>query len=226
MKTKTFLTVIGLVTSQSLFYSCSDDNDSNVNMETENNQSKNLVSTNSFNGANVNADIFNHSVSFIKSKVGSQGASYVLTQSDLNQFYQIAQIPTAQRLSLDKVNSIISQTANMAQLPFDQILEQLGYSDMAKDLAMAISNNYMPDLQHNPGFQNLATNERQFIESLNDLRFNYEQGLLNTNVFSKDGGPFIGGAIGMGVGFMVAGPIGAFVGGTVGWFVGGYLESK
>ncbi|WP_415327578.1 hypothetical protein [Chryseobacterium sp. MMS23-Vi53] len=226
-KTKIALAVIGLVFSQTFLNSCNQDS---VDMQTETVASKSSdISVSNLDGQNYfdNPDIFNQGVNFIKAKVAQNGPGYVLTQNDLNEFYQITQIPDADRLPLDTVNQLIGQTTAYSQLTFYEALTNLGYSNPAKDLAVAISNSYMPDLENKLAINNLPQNEKEFLRNLNKYRLNYEQGaIIGGGVMSKDGGGFIGGAIGLGIGFAVAGPPGAFIGGTIGWFVGVALDNK
>jgi len=218
-KTTIFFAVIGLITSQTFLNSCNEDN---ADTQTEAFSKSSEIVTNNFDGTNYfqNPAIFNNVLASIKAKVGQQGAAYILTQSDLNEFYQIAQIPDADRLPLDVVNNLISQTTALSHLPFHEALNTLGYSNPAKDLAVSISNGYMPDLELKQTFINLPQNEKEFLKNLNQYRFNYEQGAIGGGVTSKDGGGFIGGAIGLGIGFALAGPPGAFIGGVTGWLIG------
>lgn len=224
-KSKIFLAAVALVTSQTFLNSCNQDS---ADMQAETSFSKNSdMVVNKFNGDNYfqNPAIFNNGVAFVNAKVAQHGPGYMLTQTDLNEFYQIVQIPDADRPSLDMVNELITQTTALSSLPFYEALNTLGYSDQAKDLAVSITNSYMADLETKQTFINLPQNEKDFLKNLNQYRFNFEQGaIVGGGVMSKDGGGFIGGAIGLGVGFALLGPPGAFVGGIVGWFVGRALD--
>ncbi|MDH6254099.1 hypothetical protein M2347_003826 [Chryseobacterium sp. H1D6B] len=230
MKTKIFLAAIGLVTTQSMFNSCSEES---TNMAAENGQTaieSKTVDASFTNGTYfVNPEPLNSAVNYIKSKIAAQGASYALTQADLNSFYDKAQIPAGERLPLDAVKNIISQTASSMQTPFDQIVQQMNISDNAKSLALTINNQSIPQIETNLNFKNLSSNEKMMIKNLNDLKYNDEHNnyAFNKNASAKTPGFIWGGmggwGLGAGIGFGVGGPIGAIIGAGIGMLVGAVL---
>lgn len=237
MKAKTFLAILGLVVSQSFFNSCNEDN---INAQTEDissetnkteiNDYDGPVSTNYF----ANPEPFNGAVSFIISTIGSQAASYALTQNDLNLFYNKAQIPMNERLSLDQVNQLIAQTTSSFQMPVSQIVQQLPISNAAKSLILSIDTQSIPNINGNLSFQNLSATEKTFINNFNNLQFGIEQGIiLPGSSVSKD--PFgpksqLGAKIGFLIGCVISGitlnPGPAFAGSLIGAVVGGMLDKK
>lgn len=228
MKTKTFLVLIGLVTTQTMFNSCSEDN---TNIKNENNQTSSSIAKNtvfSFTAGTyfANSEPLNSAVSFIKAKIAAQGTSYTLTQADLNLFYEKAQILPNERLPLSQVNNIISQTVSSLQMPFDQLVQQMNISANAKSLALSIHNQSISQLDSNLNFKNLPSQEKMLIKNLNDFKYNYEQGnyTVNKNITAKTPGFIWGGmggwAVGGGIGFLVGGPVGAIVGAGIGMLVG------
>jgi hypothetical protein len=238
MKTKTFLTILGLVVSQSFFNSCNEDS---INAQTEDISSEtNKTEINNYDGPVstqnyfANPEPFNGAVSFIISTIGSQGASYDLTQNDLNLFYNKAQIPINERLSLDQVNQLIVQTTNSFQTPVSQIVQQLPISNVAKSLIISIDTQSIPNVEGNSSFQNLSATEKTFINNFNNLQFGIEQGIiLPISSVSKD--PFgpksqLGAKIGFLIGCVISGitlnPGPAFAGSLIGAVVGGMLDKK
>jgi len=204
MKTKTFLTILGLVVSQSFFNSCNEDS---INSQTENIPSEtNKTAINNFDGPVstqnyfANPEPFNGTVNFIVSTIGSQGASYALTQNDLNLFYSKAQIPMNERFSLDQVNQLIAQTASSYQIPFSQIVQQLPISNVAKSLMISIDTHSIPNIGSNLSFTNLSATEKILINNFNNLQFGIEQGIiLPGSSVAKDMGP--GAQLGAKIGF-------------------------
>ncbi|MCW3161109.1 hypothetical protein [Chryseobacterium oryctis] len=234
MKTKTFLTVIGLVTSQTLFYSCNEDNRDSQSISNLPSLTESIINgADGVNGLNFKSgnyftapDTFNSAVNYIQSKILQQGISYVLTQDDLNIFYDKAGISLSERMSLDQVNSIISKTLSSLQLPFAEILNQLQISDNAKSLALQIDQASIINIEQNSIYKILSDNEKMLIKNLNDFKYNIEkdQYSINKNVASKTP-PFIWGGmagwgVGAGVGFLVGGPVGMVVGAGIGVLVG------
>ncbi|SDR05654.1 hypothetical protein SAMN05421664_3322 [Chryseobacterium soldanellicola] len=231
MKTKTFLTVIGLITSQSLFYSCSEDT---LNAQQDNSTSSTLsvlktsptfVSGNYF----VNPQPINAAFAFMQQRVSQAGSSYVLTQTDLTIFYDKAQIDPSERLTLDQMNAIIDKIMSMMQMPFEQAIQQVNISDAAKSLAITINNSgSISHIEINQQFANLPATEKAMIKNLNDFKFNVEQGNYAISPIATNKQPawITGGMIGMAgggiVGGLAFGPVGALVGAGVG-VVGGII---
>lgn len=211
MKTKTFLSILGLVVSQSFFNSCNEDS---INVQSEDISSEiNKTAINNFDGPVstqnyfATPEPFTGAVNFIISTIGSQGASYSLTQNDLNLFYNKAQIPTNERLSLNQANQLIAQTTNYYQVPFDQVVQLLSISDAAKSLMVSINTHSIPNISANLSFANLSATEKTIINNFNNLQFGIEQGIiLPGSSVAKDGA---GAALGAKIGFTVGVLIGA-----------------
>ncbi|EJL71823.1 hypothetical protein [Chryseobacterium populi] len=228
MKTKTLLAILGLVTTQSFFYSCNDDNSQTESpsgiQKSKTESPGSFVSTQNYF---ANPEPFNGALNFITTHISAQGTSYTLTQNDLDLFYAKAQIPVNERLTIDQVNQLINQTINSAQLPFDQIVQQLTISDAAKSLMISINSNYISNIESNLDFKNLPDNEKVIINNFNDLEFNIEQGTILAGTFqSKEMGPGAqnGAKIGFAFGCLISvftlnpGPVcaGAIIGGAIG----------
>lgn len=238
MKTKTFLTILGLMVSQFFFNSCNEDSGNaqteGISSETNKTEINNYDGPVSTQNYFANPEPFNGAVSFIISTIGSQGASYTLTQNDLNLFYNKAQIPMNERLSLDQVNQLIAQTTSSFQTPVSQIVQQLPISNVAKSLILSIDTQSIPNIESNLSFQNLSATEKTFINNFNNLQFGIEQGIiLPGSSVSKD--PFgpksqLGTKIGLLIGCVISGvtlnPGPAFAGALIGAVVGGMLDKK
>jgi len=234
MKTKTFLTAIGLITSQSLFYSCSEDTlNTQQEMSSTPDTSMNVLKTITSYNYFENAEPFNGAVNFIKSYIAAQGPSYTLTQSDLNLFYTKAQIPVTERLSLDQVNQALAQTidAIQSQLPFSEIVQQSNFSDAAKTLIITIDTGSMSNLEADLTFKSLPEFEKNFVRNFNNFQYNLEQGYyqIGNNVMSKEMGWEKGAKIGMMfgtfIGFAAGGLLGAAGGAAGGALVGAAIGS-
>jgi hypothetical protein len=222
MKTKTFLVLAGLATTQCMFNSCGEDNSNLQNENSSLGTSKiitelpsSFVSTQNYF---LTPEPYNSAVNFMRSHIAAQGASYSLTQADLNLFYDKAQISANERLPLDRVNQIIAQTleAIHTQKPLNQIVQQLNISDNAKSLLLSIDGSSISDLENNLQFINLPSQEKVCVRNFNNFQRNYEQGAYQIgSTLSKEAGWEKGAKIG----FM----FGGFIGGVLGpvGFVGG-----
>ncbi|WP_370900384.1 hypothetical protein [Chryseobacterium gossypii] len=228
MKTKKLLTILGVMASQSLFFSCSEDA---LNTQPEHTAaSKTTLKTTvlNFKSGNyfTNPQPINTAFNFIKAKISQQGASYVLTQSDLTEFYDKAQIDPTERLTLDQMNAVINETMNMMQTPFDQAIQQLNISDAAKSLAITIDTGSIHNLEFNALYINLSDLEKAMIKNLNDFKFNVEQGYyaISPIYTGKQPAWITGGMIGMAaggvIGYVVGGPVGALIGAGAGVVAG------
>ncbi|MCS3531743.1 hypothetical protein [Chryseobacterium sp. JUb7] len=227
MKTKTILTVIGLVTSPTIFYSCSEDNTITEPVQ-EITSTIPDINTLSFKFVDgdyfANSNPFNAAANYIGNKVKAAGQNYVLTQSDLDEFYLKAQIPVDQQLKLDQVKEIIAKTISNLNTPFDTLIQQTSLSTTAKTLAKMINMQSISNLDVNSDFKSLPDYEKSIIKNLNDFKVNDEKGNYSKNVFGKTPNFIWGGMIGFGVGVAVGGliafPVGMVVGGAIGMIVG------
>lgn len=233
MKTKTLLILAGLATTQCMFNSCGEDN---INNQEEFSKTSNTI--NNLNGPVstqnyfANPEPFSGAVNFAISTVGTQGASFTLTQSLLNQFYDKAQIPVNERATLSQVNQIIDKTINAYQVSFDQTVQQLPISTVAKSLMILINTHSISNLTSDVKFNTLSNNEKIIINNFNNLQRNIELGLILTpSTTSKEMGPGaqlgakIGFAVGVGIGFVTLNP-GALWGGIcAGSMIGGAIGS-
>ncbi|ASK29608.1 hypothetical protein CEY12_05590 [Chryseobacterium sp. T16E-39] len=228
MKTKTFLVLVGLATTQSIFNSCGEDS-TNIQNESYQSSPSSSKTTPSFTNGTYFTDpqAVNAGFEFIRSKF-AQNPGYVLNQQDLNTFYDKAQIASNERLPLDQVNNIINKTVSLMQVPFAQAVQQLNISSAAKSLAITINNGSIIHLEANAAYNNLPANEKSMIKNINDYKYNTEQGnyLITGIPTSKQPMWITGGMIGMVggglIGFAVAGPVGALVGAGIG-VVGGIV---
>lgn len=227
MKTKTFLTVIGLVTSPAIFYSCSEDNTIAEPAQEITSTLPSITTLSSkFTDGNyfATSDPFNAAANYIGNKVQAAGVNYVLTQSDLDEFYLKAQIPVDQQLEIDQVNEIIATTISNMNTPFNTLIQQTTLSPAAKTLAKMINMQSISNLDANSNFKSLPSYEKSLIKNLNDFKVNDEQGNYSKNVFGKTPNFIWGGMIGFGVGVAVGGliafPVGMVVGGAIGILVG------
>ena len=227
MKTKTLLTVIGLVTSPTIFYSCSEDNVTPESQQEIVNTLPDVTTLSSkFSDGDyfTNADPFNSAANYIGNRIKAAGPGYVLTQSDLNEFYSKAQIPMDERFTLAQVNQIITNTINNMNTPFDTLIQQANISPGAKTLAKMINMHSVSNLDLNSDFKSLPSYEKTIIKNLNDFKLNDEKGNYGKNVYGKTANFIWGGMIGFGVGVAVGGfiafPVGMVIGGAIGIFVG------
>lgn len=228
---------ICLLFSQLIFNSCREDN---ANFQTTDDTPAQAdlakAAIVSFKTANyfVNSEPFNSATNYIRSQVAAQGSSYVLTQTDLNTFYNKAQIPADERLTLDQVNNIISSTLNAMQMPFDVLIQQLNISDNAKSLALSIYNHSISQLDANLVYKSLPEYEKTLLKNLNDYKYNCEQGIFMVNsgpasktpgfIWGGMAGFVAGGLIGSAIAFPVGTIIGAGIGMVVGAVVGAIIE--
>lgn len=242
MKTKAFLTVMGLIASQSLFHSCNDE-DNIKEIQVENSPSEvnisNIMSDGGISPINyfVNPEPFNNTVNFVKSQISSQGASYVLNQQDLDMFYDEAQITANDRLPLNVVYQIVDQTLYtiQSQISFDEIVQNLNFSDSAKSLMIEINNNSISNIENNLSFQNLPALEKAVVNNFNNLVYNIEIGKITSGPYYKKGtgaeiGAKIGFVVGVAVGIATLNPVGlwgAVCGGSlVGAVIGKTIDDK
>lgn len=208
MKTKSFLAVIGLLTTHTFFYSCHENSIDVVNdpvASTVPNVSKlnSIEVSNLIVGGNYfeEPEPFTNAVDFMKSHIVAQGPAYVLTQDDLNMFYDKAQIPVNNRMSLSQVNEITTKTLDLMQLSIQEAVQQLNVSNQAKPLIVKIHTASIPDLNNNLAFDSLPDNEKFLIKNLNDYKRMWENGnLLSRQMSSAEIGGYIGAAIGFTIG--------------------------
>lgn len=229
MNVKTLLIAICLMFSQLIFNSCREDN---ANFQTTEDAPSHTelakAAIVSFKSANyfVNSEPFNAATNYIRNQVAAQGSSYVLTQTDLNTFYDKAQIPADERLPLDQVKTIINNTLNAMQMPFNDLIQQLNISNDAKSLAISIYNQSISQLEDNLVYKSLPEYEKTLLKNLNDYKYNCEQGIfiVNSGPASKTPGFIWGGMAGFVVGGVVGSffsfPVGTMIGAGIGMVVG------